>query len=53
MAWKPGKLLHLIMIYVILSGITFWLPATRGLFDGSSYSCGFRPEFHGTEVVSL
>lgn len=38
MEWRPGKLLHLILVYVILSGITFWLPVTRGLFDGSSYS---------------
>ncbi|MFC5529520.1 hypothetical protein [Cohnella yongneupensis] len=38
MAWKSSKLLHLILMYVMLSGITFWLPVTRGLFDGSSYT---------------
>lgn len=35
---KRDVLLHIILIYVILSGITYWLPTTRGLFDGTSYT---------------
>lgn len=40
MVERPNKLLHVILIYVILSGITYWLPTFRGLFDGSSYEWG-------------
>lgn len=38
MKQKRDVLLHIILIYVILSGITYWLPTTRGLFDGTSYT---------------
>ena len=38
MKWKPDRLLHITLIYIILSGITFWLPLSRGLLDGKSYS---------------
>ncbi|AZU62495.1 hypothetical protein CHR53_15095 [Neobacillus mesonae] len=38
MKLKPDRLLHLILIYVMLSGFTYWLPTIRGLFDGPSYS---------------
>ncbi|MFD2445580.1 hypothetical protein ACFSO7_16595 [Bacillus sp. CGMCC 1.16607] len=38
MKWKPDRLLHATLIYIILSGITFWLPLIRGLLDGKSYS---------------
>ncbi|WP_286228458.1 hypothetical protein [Neobacillus mesonae] len=38
MELKPDRLLHLILIYVMLSGFTYWLPTIRGLFDGPSYS---------------
>lgn len=37
MKWKPDFLLHIILLYVVISGFTFWLPIIRGLFDGSSY----------------
>lgn len=35
---KSDMLLHFILIYVILSGLTYWLPTIRGLIDGPSYS---------------
>ncbi|MEH7389757.1 hypothetical protein [Bacillus sp. JJ1474] len=38
MKWKPDWLLHVILAYVTVSGITFWLPVIRGLFDGRSYT---------------
>ncbi|MEH7345006.1 hypothetical protein V7122_14225 [Bacillus sp. JJ1532] len=38
MKWKPDRLLHVILAYVMVSGITFWLPVIRGLFDGRSYT---------------
>ncbi|WNS75231.1 hypothetical protein RRV45_20530 [Bacillus sp. DTU_2020_1000418_1_SI_GHA_SEK_038] len=38
MKWKPDWLLHVILAYVMVSGITFWLPVIRGLFDGRSYT---------------
>lgn len=37
MEGKRDKLLHVILIYVVFSGITYWLPLTRGAFDGASY----------------
>ncbi|CAH2714810.1 hypothetical protein BACCIP111895_01986 [Neobacillus rhizosphaerae] len=38
MEWKPDRLIRLILLYVMLSGLTYWLPIIRGLFDGPSYS---------------
>ncbi|WP_193747804.1 hypothetical protein [Neobacillus niacini] len=50
MEWKPDRLLHLILIYVMLGGFTFWLPVSRGLIDGHTYSWSGWMEIGGTEV---
>lgn len=50
MEWKPDRLLHLILIYVMLSGFTFWLPVSRGLLDGQSYSWSGWMGIGGTGV---
>lgn len=50
MEWKPDRLLHFILIYVMLSGFTFWLPLIRGLFDGPSYSWSGWMGIGGTGV---
>jgi hypothetical protein len=50
MEWKPDKLLHVILIYVIFSGFTYWLPTIRGLFDGPSYSWSGWMGIGGTGV---
>jgi hypothetical protein len=50
MEWKPDKLLQLILIYVLLSGFTYWLPTIRGLFDGPSYTWSGWMGIGGTGV---
>ncbi|MBS4196588.1 hypothetical protein [Lederbergia citri] len=35
---RSNFLLRLILLYVMVSGFTFWLPIIRGFFDGSSYT---------------
>ena len=40
MAWKPDRLLKVILIWTILTLIIVWLPLVRGLMDGESYQWG-------------
>ncbi|MCR2823753.1 hypothetical protein [Lederbergia panacisoli] len=48
--WRPDTLLHVILVYVMASGFTFWLPIVRGIFDGSSYTWSVWLGFDGIGI---
>ncbi|TVR52306.1 MAG: hypothetical protein EA421_14105 [Gemmatimonadales bacterium] len=39
--WRPGRTLSLLLAWTALTTLILWLPAIRGLMDGSTYTWGF------------
>ena len=40
MAWRPDRLLRVVLVWTMITMVVVWLPLIRGLMDGASYEWG-------------